>query len=544
MTPTLHVDIIIIGTGMGGGTLAWALAGSGARILLLERGDVLPREPQNWSPEAVFLQNRYKAREQWRDADGRWFSPGVHYFVGGNTKVYGAALPRLRLDDFGEIQHAGGVSPAWPITYDDLAPYYDRAERLYWVHGEAGVDPTDPPRSGPFPFSQMPSDPYMEELAERLRAQGLHPAPLPVGLDYRPGGRCIRCGTCDAFPCRVLAKGDAEACAILPALEHPNVTLWTNALATRVLTDAAGNRVTGVEIERGGEWVRVESDVVAVAAGAVNSAALLLRSATDRHPRGLGNSSGLVGRNYMVHNNSVLVAIDPRRPNPTVFQKTVAVNDFYRAGYDERFPFPMGSLQPVGKLQAAMMRGAAPHAPRWSLAAAARHSVDWWVMSEDLPDPANRVTLDEGGNIVIHWRPNNLAAHDRLLTHARAMLRRAGYPLLLNRRMGIETNSHQCGTLRFGHDPRTSVLDPLCRVHDLDNLFVVDASFFPSSTAVNPALTIAAQALRVGDHLRERMGFATSQDELTQTPGDTLNIPGSHQIPPSPIPDGRGGLGG
>jgi choline dehydrogenase-like flavoprotein len=291
-------------------------------------------------------------------------------------------------------------------------------------------------------------------------------------------------------------------------LASDNVELWTNARATRLLTDAAGERVTAVEVERDRGTLRVEAGVVVVACGAVNSAALLLRSANDRHPGGLGNSSGLVGRHYMVHNNSVLVAIDPRRPNPTVFQKTLTVNDFYGAGADPKFPFPMGNLQPVGKLQQAMMRGGAPLAPGWALGAAAAHSVDWWVMSEDLPDPANRVTLDAGGNIVIHWRPNNLAAHDRLMIQAKAMLRRAGYPILLSQRMGIATNSHQCGTLRFGRDPRQSVLDLWCRVHDLANLYVVDASFFPSSTAVNPALTIAAQALRVGDHLQERLRAA------------------------------------
>ena len=512
MARTRHADIVIVGTGMGGGTLAWALRDCGAHVLLLERGDFLPSEPQNWSAAAVFGENRYKTSQQWRDADGGWFSPGVHYFVGGNTKVYGAALPRLREADFGEIQHAGGVSPAWPIAYADLAPHYDRAERLFWVHGHAGADPTDPPRSGPFPFPAMPADSYMEDLVERLRRQGLHPAPLPVGLDYRSGGRCIRCGTCDAFPCRVLAKGDAEACAVRPALASPTVELWTNAFVTRVTTDVSGGRAMGVEVVRGGDTMHVEANIVVVAAGAVNSAALLLRSATDRHPDGLANSSGLVGSHYMVHTNSVLVAIDPRRPNPTLFQKTVSVNDFYHAGNDPDFPFPMGNLQPVGKLQAAMMRGAAPYIPEWALRIAASHSVDWWVMSEDLPDPANRVTIDASGNIVVRWRPNNLAAHDRLMARAKTMLRRAGYPILVDQRMGIATNSHQCGTLRFGHDPSSSVLDPLGRAHDLENLYVVDASFFPSSTAVNPALTIAAQALRVGDHLRERLGAAATRE--------------------------------
>jgi choline dehydrogenase-like flavoprotein len=359
----------------------------------------------------------------------------------------------------------------------------------------------------------MPPDQYMEQLAERIRWQGLHPAPLPVGLDFRPGGTCIRCGTCDAFPCRVHAKGDADVCAVRPAIASPTVDLWTNALVTRVNTDTSGARATGVEVARGAERVRVEADIVVVACGAVNSAALLLRSANDRHPAGLGNSSGMLGRNYMVHSNSVLVAIDPRRPNPTIFQKTISINDFYHAGIDPEFPFPMGNLQPVGKLQGAMMRGAAPPAPPWALDAAARHSVDWWVMSEDLPDPANRVTLDANDTIVIHWRPNNQAAHDRLMRHAKTMLHRAGYPILLHRQMGIATNSHQCGTLRCGHDPATSVLDPVCRAHDLDNLYIVDASFFPSAAAVNPALTIAAQALRVGDHLRERFGVVPARDD-------------------------------
>jgi choline dehydrogenase-like flavoprotein len=513
MQNTHHADVVIVGAGMGGGTLAWALRESGARVLLIERGAFLPPEPENWSPESVFIENRYKAPEKWRDARGGWFSPGVHYFVGGNTKVYGAALPRLRLEDFGEIQHEGGVSPAWPIAYEELAPYYERAERLFMVHGAAGGDPTDPPRSGPFPFPPMPADPYMEDLTERLLAQGLHPSPLPVGLDFRPGGKCVRCRTCDAFPCRVLAKGDADICAVRPALQSPNVELWTNSIVERISTSPSGSRATGVTVRRQGETHRVEADYVVVSAGAVNSAALLLRSASSRHPRGLGNSSGQVGRNYMVHNNSVLVAIDPRRPNTTVFQKVIAVNDFYRAGSNASFSFPMGSLQPVGKLQGAMMRGAAPYAPDWALGAAARFSVDWWVMSEDLPDPENRVTVDSDGQIVVHWRPNNLVAHKRLMAQAKRMLRRAGFPILLSQQMGIATNSHQCGTLRFGDDPATSVLDTHGRAHDLENLYVVDASFFPSSTAINPALTIAAQALRVGDHLRDRLGVPASRRE-------------------------------
>ena len=501
-------DIIIIGTGAGGGTLAYALRASGARVLLLERGDFLPQEPQNWSPEAVFDQQRYKPKEVWQDAEGRPFHPGVHYYVGGNTKVYGAALPRLRRADFEVIEHEGGISPAWPIRYEDLEPYYVRAEQIYLVHGVSGDDPTEPPRSGPFPFPPVPHEPYIAELAEQLRAQGLHPSYLPIGIDLRPGGRCIRSKTCDGFPCQLLAKGEADVCCVRPALESPDVELMTHTYARRLLTDPSGRRVTAVEVERDGERFEVHADIVVVACGAANSAALLLRSANSVYPNGLANSSGLVGRHYMVHNNTALMAVHPTRRNPTVFQKTLAVNDFYFRGPD--WPYPMGNLQLLGKLQAGMLTANQPLVPRRVLQAVADRSVDWWAMSEDLPDPENRVTLGSDGSIRIHWKPNNLVAHAKLVQAARQMLRRAGYPIVLTQRMGIETNSHQCGTLRFGNDPSTSVLELFCRSHDIPNLYVVDSSFFPSSTAVNPALTIAAQALRVADHLMVRRSSAAS----------------------------------
>ncbi|HJZ47801.1 MAG TPA: GMC family oxidoreductase [Roseiflexaceae bacterium] len=325
-------DIIIIGTGAGGGTLAYALRDSGARVLLLERGDFLPQEPENWSPTAVFDQQCYKPKETWQDAQGRPFHPGVHYYVGGNTKVYGAALPRLRKADFEAIEHEGGISPAWPIRYEDLEPYYARAEQLYMVHGISGDDPTEPPRSGPFPFPPVSHEPYIEDLAGRLREQGLHPFFLPMGVDLQPGGLCLRCKTCDGFPCRVLAKSDADVRCVRPAIESPNVELITRGFVRRLLADPSGRRVTSVEVERDGERFELHGDIVVVACGAANSAALLLRSAGGAHPHGLANASGLVGRNYMVHNNTALMAIHPTRRNPSVFQKTMAVNDFYFGG--------------------------------------------------------------------------------------------------------------------------------------------------------------------------------------------------------------------
>ncbi len=493
-------DLVIIGTGMGGGTLAYALRDSGRKILLLERGDYLPSESENWSPEAVFDRKRYKPKEQWFDHTGHPFSPGVHYFVGGNTKVYGAALPRFRQEDFSSLEHEEGVSPGWPVTYEDFEPYYCRAEKMLFVHGETGSDPTDPPRSASFPFPAVPDEPYIKDLRTRLEGQGLHPFSLPLGIDLRSGGTCIRCKTCDGFPCKVFAKADADICCVRPAVASEKIELLTRAFARRLITDASGEKVTEVEIERDGEVRRIGADTFVVSCGAVNSVALLLRSASAHHPNGLANSSGLVGRNYMVHNNTALMAIHPFRINRTTFQKTMAVNDFYFRG-ETGYRYPLGNLQLLGKLQAGMLTADQRWVPKPILRALANRSVDWWVMSEDLPDPENRVTLGQGGRIEVHFRPHNLGAHTRLIKAATRMLKKAGYPIVWIQRMGIETNSHQCGTMRFGTDPKSSVLNLFCRSHDVTNLFVVDSSFFPSSAAVNPALTIAAQALRVADHI-------------------------------------------
>ncbi|MDE2730514.1 MAG: GMC family oxidoreductase [Bacteroidota bacterium] len=486
-------DIIIVGTGAGGGTLAWALRDSAARILVLDRGGFLPQEPQNWKAGEVFGQQRYKPNETWESASGESFKPGVHYCVGGNTKVYGAALPRFRREDFDALEHEGGTSPAWPITYEDLAPYYTQAEQLYQVRGNRGEDPTEPQPAPPYPHPAVPHEPQLKRMSEAFRSQGLKPFHLPMGIDL--GGKCIRCHTCDGFPCFVHAKSDAEVCCVRPASRHPNVTLWTNTLAVRLV--ARDNRVAALEVNREGTTQLINADTYVVACGAVNSAALLLQSDN------LANSSDQVGRNYMVHNNSALMTIRPWERNSTTFQKTLSINDWYLEGPD--WPWPLGNLQLIGKVQASMLRAARPRVPHPLLSWLARHSMDWWVMSEDLPIANNRVTITSSGRIRIHWTPTNTRSHRHLLKCTRRIMRRAGYPVTFVETMGIATNSHQCGTLRMGADPTTSVVDPWCRTHDIANLYVVDASFFPSSAAMNPALTIAAQALRVGDHLKSTM---------------------------------------
>jgi choline dehydrogenase-like flavoprotein len=516
-----HYDVIIIGTGAGGGTLAYHLAPSGKRILLLERGDYVRREKDNWEPRAVNVEARYQTKEVWRDADGKELHPHTNYNVGGNTKFFGAALFRLRKEDFGEIRHCGGISPPWPIAYEDLQPYYTQAEQLYHVHGQRGEDPTDPPATLPYPHPPVSHEPRMQRLSEDFARLGLNPfhTPLGVMLDERdPRSRCIRCNTCDGYPCLVYAKSDAQVVAVDPALERPNVALMTNAYVPRLETDSSGRQVTTLLVERNGIKESYSADIVVVACGAINSAALLLRSAGEKHPRGLANSSDVVGRHYMGHVNSVLMAIS-KCANPTIFQKTLSLNDFYFASKD--WEYPMGHISFVGKLDGETLRAGAPAiAPGFTLDLMARHSLDFWLTSEDLPEPTNRVTLDRDGNIVLTYKPNNEEAHKRLRAKLESLMKQQSEctihgescyqglfsrNLFIGQRIPLAGVAHQNGTIRFGRDPGTSALDINCKAHDLDNLYVVDGSFFPSSGAVNPALTIVANALRVGDHLLARM---------------------------------------
>lgn len=515
----MYADVVIVGSGVGGSAVAWQLAGAGLDVLVIERGDALAREWQNWDAQAVFGELRYRADETWIDGDGKPYRPGQYYFVGGHTKFFGAAMFRFREADFERLEHEEGVSPAWPIRYDELEPYYALAERLFGVRGAAGGDPTDPPRSQAYPHGPIPDEPVIARLRQALLRQGLHPFVMPAAIDFGEGGRCVRCATCDAFPCRIDAKGDAETCLLRPALKKGGVTLMTGARVTRLATDASGRRIAAATVATR-EGVRtVTGNVFVLSAGAVNSAALLLASASEKWPRGLANSSDAVGRYYMNHNCTAIVAIDPRRINDTRFPKTLSVNDFYFGG--ERDSWPLGNLQMLGKIREPMLRGVLPYVPRAILRYLADHSVDMYAMSEDLPRAESRVQVSADGQIRLAWRRTNLRPHERLVREAKRMLRKAGFPFVMSRRFGDDTPSHQCGTVRFGDDPSTAPLDAHCKAYDHENLYVVDASFFPSSAAVNPALTVAAQALRVGEHLRAKLaGAANSSAQPSAANGD------------------------
>ena len=494
-------DVVIIGSGCGGGSVALQLAGSGARTLILERGESLPREAQNSDPEAVFGQRRYHTDETWY-ADNEAFKPGMFYYVGGNTKFYGSAMFRFRERDFCEVEHDEGVSPAWPIAYADLEPWYEQAETLFGVHGRGGADPTDPPRSKDFDHAPVPHEPVMQAVEQRLQTKGLKPFPMPCAIDFGPGGRCLRCENCDAFPCRIDAKGDAEIKLIRPATAHANVELKTGAQVLKLIADASGRHIVAAEVLIEGKVERITADVFVLSAGAINSAALLLRSADARNPRGLANSSDQVGRNYMTHNTSALMAVHPFKTNTTHFPKTIAVHDYYFG--EGEGDTPMGSLQPLGKIREPMLREALAFVPKPIRTALALRSVDWYAQSEDLPHPDSRVTIRPDGAINLHWHRTNLKAHFRWVAKCKEILRATGYPFVFARLFETKVVSHQCGTVRFGNNPATSPLDPLCKAWDHDNLYVVDSGFFPSSAAVNPALTVVAQALRVGAHLREK----------------------------------------
>ncbi|GAC1435658.1 MAG: GMC family oxidoreductase [Terriglobales bacterium] len=569
-------DAIIVGSGAGGGTLALHLARAGKNILILERGPFMPQEKLNWDTSAVFLDNRYHTKEVWQDKDGKDLHPQQSYFVGGQTKVYGAALFRMRAEDFGVIQHKGGVSPAWPISYTDMEPFYTRAEELFHVHGDLGLapavpggygssfDPTEPFHSKRYPFPAFASEPRMQAIEAGVRKLGIHTFPIPLGLKRDEANplesKCMRCDTCDGYPCLVHAKSDADINCIRQILHLPNVTLMTNSRVVRLITNSAGTGITSVEVvhsgsgkssgngdtappSTGGKAVTYSADIFCLCAGAINSAVVLLASANDKHPHGLANSSDQVGRNFMYHQADALLAISTDR-NEDSYTKTWGTNDFYFKDSDPGYPYPLGQVQPVGSFHSEMMKGDAPPlTPAFILEGMKHHAVPWWLTTEDLPDPDNRVTLhnatplfvenkqpglsgphpsgDTGPTneselvsdhaprrIQLSYTPNNVESFERLKDRWVDVLKRAGHaaasiPLhaYFKKRIPLEGVGHQNGTCRMGMDPKSSVLDSNCKTHDLDNLYVVDASCFVSASAVNPSLTIIANAIRISDHL-------------------------------------------
>ena len=518
-----HYDIVIVGSGAGGGTLAYALAPTGKSIVIIERGAVLPIEADNWSPSAVFVDRKYQTRENWIDQNDKPFSPHTHYWAGGNTSFYGAALMRMKHRDFEEVQHAGGVSPAWPVSYAEMAPWYAEAEQLWEVHGERHIDPCDQPDDPPYPFPALAHDPGVAALAEHFRSLGWHPSPLPLGIrrnDADPkAAPCIRCRTCGGYPCKVLAKVDARTAVLSKAEAYNNVTLLTGRKALRIETDAAGTTATAVVVDGVAGEERITGDIIVTSAGAANSAALWLKSVSPAHPGGLANRSGMVGRNYMFHASSAVIGLSLDH-FASDFPKTLCVNDFYYGEPDGSFAFPMGQMQMLEYMSGPTIEGQIAEwlppslMPDFLSNAVASRMVSFLAMTEDLPNPDNRITVGPDGQIHLAYSFGDLTAHNRLVARLREGIDGFvsnhhvlfGHHHAIDQLIPIIGTAHQCGTLRYGTDPATSVLDPFCQAHELDNLYAVDASFMVSSSAVNPTLTIVANALRVAAHLRERLG--------------------------------------
>ncbi len=492
-------DIVIIGSGIGGATVASGLAGSGAKVLILERGERLAASHATRDTKAIFVEGRFRPKEMWREAGGADFNPGNYYYVGGNSKFYGAVLIRYRREDFLAMEHFGGVSPAWPFPYEELEPWYSKAEQLFAVRGALGDDPTEPFHSLPYPFTPVPDEPAIARARNELKGLGLHPASLPLGVDIEAWlgeGRT----PWDAFPNTGSGKMDAESAPLAEALRDPDITLLTSAPVEWLDASADGRTIVTVRYRYQGEAKSVSPKLVILSAGAINSAAILLRSPPAKG-KGLANSSDQVGRNFMNHNSSAMLAVDPRRRNDSVYQKTLMLNDYYLS--DGKGGKPLGNVQLLGKIDGSILKANVRHAPKFALDFMAGHAIDWYLMCEDLPDPESRVTVD-GERIVLQWRRTNLESLERLTKVMRANFRACGYPIVLSRPFDKRTPSHQCGTIRLGDDPAGAPLDPYCRSFDHGNLFVVDGGFLPTSAAVNPALTIAAQALRVADHIRRK----------------------------------------
>lgn len=471
-------DAIVIGSGAGGATLTWKLAKAGLKVLLVEAG--------GWhdlgSPAPGAPADRL-------DAIGL---DGAISFVGGQTKFYGAALYRLRESDFQAVQHEAGVSPAWPISYDDLEPYYAEGEALYRVHGAAEGDPSEPPRSGPYPHPPLPHDPLVGRVIERLAATGTPVAAIPKGLDYGPGRPCTLCSNCDAFVCRVNAKMDAELAAVRPALATGNVDLLTHTNALKVETDASGKRATGIVLEQGGVEKRVSAPVVCVCAGLERTLLLLRRSRTDQHREGLGNHSGRLGRFVAGHTTRVCVPLVSFAPLGARHTKTFAINAFYEGDAD--WPYPMGVIQvagqyPLGETGFFLKRAAVEFV--------AQRSLICFYMTEALPTAESGFVF-EGDEIGAQIPPlHNWKTFARLRRLTSQVFGRAGYPVLHPKRDPLLW--HPTGGAVMGDDPAHSVTDSNCQVHGVEGLYVVNASVLPSAGAVNTGLTIIALALRAGD---------------------------------------------
>jgi choline dehydrogenase-like flavoprotein len=470
-------DAVVVGSGLGGGTAAYELTRLGARTLLVEKGEFLDRAPDSSGRVGLYIEDIRKPH-----------STQLAY-IGGATKFYGAAMYRLRESDFGSVEHEAGVSRAWPIAYDELEPFYDQAESLYRVHGSVGDDPTEPPHHRPYERGDVGHVPQIRQLVDDLRGAGFPVSPIPKAVDYGPQGRCVLCPTCDGYYCMRDAKMDSEIAAIRPGMQTGLLTAATGTECLKILTDSTESATTGVLVRRAGVDHRVSAKTVVVAAGVRYTAGLLRRSRTVRHPSGLGNAGGALGR-YM--SSQVMGPIFPllgRSAAKPAHIKTFALTNFYHGS--KTWPYPMGTLQATGQMP--FWRGQAWH--RWPVARVLGQISFMCIYVTEGLGTSDTGLRFEGDEIVGEVPPiYNIRSFRQLRSECVEAFRAAGYRAFAPKIKPIPKS--ESGGACIGDDPRASVADPSGQVHGVSGLYVADASVLPSVGAVNTGLTIAALSLR------------------------------------------------